>query len=311
MKGIKVIKSLAWWIALAAALAFSLCFALPSFFPSKENTTNKKVISVWNVDTFEGGKGSRTSFLNSVAKQLEKEGDVLFMVSSKTVEGAKLSLQNGELPDLLSFGMGFEVGVSIGKADCWCMGKYALFSKSGVLAEPNASNTVVSCGGENLPLVAAALYGFSGGMTEAKSLQAYVDFLSGKYTYLLGTQRDAQRLIARGVEVNVLPLNGFSDLKQYIAVIHSENKRICEAFIEKLMAEETQRSLSKIGMLSERYRIYDANTPISEALERGDMEFTLPHNATAGKRQTLLSGARRVLAGSENVEFLKKILKGS
>ena len=143
MKIIRFLKGFAWWIAMAAALAFSLCFALPALMDQGQPTPQKTVLTIWNVDTFEGGKGSRTTFLNTVAKELEKDGKSIYMVFSKTLEGLDSAFQKGEMPDMLSFGLGVDVSMK-NQAYCWCMGKYALFSKVGQSVEANSSNTVMS-----------------------------------------------------------------------------------------------------------------------------------------------------------------------
>lgn len=77
------------------------------FFPRQEESEEeeKRVVRVWNVDTFEGGKGSRTAFLKSAAAVLEKEDDsVYYLVSSYTPEGAAAAYEEGIIPDALSFG---------------------------------------------------------------------------------------------------------------------------------------------------------------------------------------------------------------
>ena len=69
-----------------------------------------RVVLIWNVDTFEGGKGSRASFLNRVARLAEQTSDgVYYRVISYTAEGAQSAMAEGNYPDLLSFGIGLQV----------------------------------------------------------------------------------------------------------------------------------------------------------------------------------------------------------
>ena len=91
---------------------------------------------------FEGGKGSRTAFLKSVARELK--GEAYYLVTSYTLEGALSAFAEGDAPDVLSFGVGlsefaerllplpysFAGGELGGKtlAYPWCMGGYYLFS---------------------------------------------------------------------------------------------------------------------------------------------------------------------------------------
>lgn len=307
MKIIKVLKSFAWWIVTVATLAFSVGYALPNLLKKESAKAQKSVVSIWNVDTFEGGKGSRTKFLNEVAKSLEKSGDVIFVVTSKTAEGVKAAFEKGETPDMLSFGVGVEFPKD-GLTYCWCMGKYALFSRSGESAEPTCENTVISVGGQNLSLVAAALGGFSGDVKQESSLQAYVRFLNGDFKYLLGTQRDAQRLISRGVDAKAEPLNAYTDLKQYLTIFSEENEH-CKRFAESLLCEETQKKLTKIGMLSERYEIYGGETPLCQSIEQGKTEYFLPHSLLEADRKELLRLAQEALAGRKDLKILKNFLK--
>ena len=80
-----------------------------AFYPVPQESQGEtaRIVSVWNVDTFEGGKGSRTSFLKRVARLAEKSsGETYYRVISYTVEGARAAMLNGEYPDILSFGVG-------------------------------------------------------------------------------------------------------------------------------------------------------------------------------------------------------------
>ena len=228
------------------------------FLPQKsEKAEARIVVRVWNIDTFEGGKGSRTAFLKSVARELK--GEAFYLVTSYTLEGALSAFAEGDAPDVLSFGVGlsefaerllplpysFAGGELGGKtlAYPWCMGGYYLFSLTGFEGE---GRTALSVGGENLPAVAARLEGIWGEETE--SVAAYTGFLSGKYRYLLGTQRDVCRFQARGVSVQARPLTKYCDLYQYIGILSSEKRDASLAFVEALLSPEVQGRLSQIGM---------------------------------------------------------------
>lgn len=235
-----------------------LAAAVIVFVPQKsEKAEARTVVRVWNIDTFEGGKGSRTAFLKSVARELK--GEAYYLVTSYTPEGALSAFAQGDAPDVLSFGVGlsefaerllplkleFAGGELGGKtlAYPWCMGGYYLFSLTDFEGE---GRTVLSVGGENLPAVAARLEGISGEETE--SVAAYTGFLSGKYRYLLGTQRDVCRFQARGVSVQARPLTKYCDLYQYIGILSSEKRDASLAFVEALLSPEVQGRLSEIGM---------------------------------------------------------------
>ena len=235
-----------------------LAAAVIVLVPQKsEKTEARTVVRVWNIDTFEGGKGSRTAFLKSVARELK--GEAYYLVTSYTPEGALSAFAEGDAPDVLSFGVGlsefaerllplpysFAGGELGGKtlAYPWCMGGYYLFSLTDFEGE---GRTALSVGGENLPAVAASLEGITGEETE--SVAAYTGFLSGKYRYLLGTQRDVCRFQARGVSVQARPLAKYCDLYQYIGILSSEKRDASLTFVEALLSPEVQGRLSQIGM---------------------------------------------------------------
>ena len=235
-----------------------LAAAVIVFVPQKSKEAEARtVVRVWNIDTFEGGKGSRTAFLKSVARELQ--GEAYYLVTSYTLEGALSAFAEGDAPDVLSFGVGlsefaerllplpysFAGGELGGKtlAYPWCMGGYYLFSLTDFEGE---GRTALSVGGENLPAVAARLEGITGEETE--SVAAYTGFLSGKYRYLLGTQRDVCRFQARGVSVQARPLTKYCDLYQYIGILSSEKRDASLAFVEALLSPEVQGRLSQIGM---------------------------------------------------------------
>lgn len=248
--GRMLLRGLPFLLLLAAAVIV--------FVPQKsEKAETRTVVRVWNIDTFEGGKGSRTAFLKSVARELK--GEAYYLVTSYTPEGALSAFAEGDAPDVLSFGVGlsefaerllplkreFAGGELGGKtlAYPWCMGGYYLFSLTDFEGD---GRTVLSVGGENLPAVAARLEGISGEETE--SVAAYTGFLSGKYRYLLGTQRDVCRFQARGVSVQARPLTKYCDLYQYIGILSSEKRDASLAFVEALLSPEVQGRLSQIGM---------------------------------------------------------------
>ena len=235
-----------------------LAAAVIVFVPQKSKEAEARtVVRVWNIDTFEGGKGSRTAFLKSVARELQ--GEAYYLVTSYTLEGALSAFAEGEAPDVLSFGVGlsefaerllplpysFAGGELGGKtlAYPWCMGGYYLFSLTDFEGD---GRTALSVGGENLPAVAARLEGITG--EEAESVAAYTGFLSGKYRYLLGTQRDVCRFQARGISVQARPLTKYCDLYQYIGILSSEKRDASLAFVEALLSPEVQGRLSQIGM---------------------------------------------------------------
>lgn len=287
-----------------------LCFPHENAVQGKGE--EKRVIRVWNVDTFEGGKGSRTAFLKKAAAKAEKSnGGAYYLVSSYTAEGAKQAFSEGDTPDVLSFGVGLSVGAehslplsyrfSGGETEegClavpWCRGGYALFCLQDDFTKQGT--TVISCGGSNLPQVAASLAGING--EECDSLSAYVNFLDGKYDYLLGTQRDLCRFASRGISVYVKPLGEYCDLYQYISLLSAEKRADCTAFLQTLLSEEMQSSLSSIGM-------YPVNGG-TDALSSVKAARTLSVFSSARALDELRSLARKEGEAKNISKYLKSI----
>ena len=227
MKGILrgICRAVPFLLLAAVVLAVSL-------FPRQSAAEGEsvRIVRVWNVDTFEGGKGSRTAFLKRAAELAERgRTGVRYLVTSVTAEGALDALGRGELPDVLSYGGGLsafephclplgERFAGESRALPWCRGEYYLFSLTDDFE--SAGEVAISVGGSNLACSAAYFAGVSGSETE--SLSAYVDFLGGKYRYLLGTQRDKCRFASRGAAVYAKPLTEFCDLYQYVSVLSEE-----------------------------------------------------------------------------------------
>lgn len=298
-----------WWLITCLICAVALWWV----FPREEIKTGEKtvVLSLWNVDTFEGGKGSRTSFLGKVASAYEKQnGDTMIMVSSRTFEGAKAAIEQGELPDMISFGSYFPYLAPIGEPSVWCKGFYVLYSMQEDFSGVELTNTVLSSGGRNQPLVAAALHGFSGSPIVEESTTAYVKFLNGNYTYLLGTQRDTFRFASRGITVYAQAIEEFSDLDQSIAVLKNENKAACEFFIEYLLSEKSQKLLSSIGMFSPYCDVYYADDKIQDALEGIRVGYTVSPFMDDAAALGMKNAATSALNGGDK-EVLKNFLKVS
>ncbi len=244
---------------LAIAAAALLLFLYP--WGRGDAPVKSRVVTVWNVDTFEGGKGSRANLLRKVARNVEKRREgVYYLISSYTAEGAAAAFSEGKYPDLLSFGVGLSDGAEVSLAlpysfaggeisgECravpWCMGGYFLFSLTEDFTQ--AGRCAISVGGSNLGALAAAYAGIGG--EEVESQAAYVGFLSGKYRYLLGTQRDVCRLTARGAAFFSRPLGGYNDLFQYISLLKEVHRDDALAFIEELLSPQTAELLPAIGM---------------------------------------------------------------
>lgn len=231
--------------------------------------TYQGIITVWQIDSFEGGTGSRKQFLLDCGTSFEKKHKgVLIMVTTHTINSAEENFKKGVYPDLISYGVGLDIqNVSKIKTEnplavallgsneygaVWCRGVYCIIENVNYKGKEEFSLTV-SKGNFTNPLVALLdaekVYAVNKVLTP---LDAYVNFVSGNTRYLLGTQRDVVRLNNRGFEYGVEALNGFSDLNQFISVVSKdEQKRFyAEQFVNYLLSDDIQKSLNKIAMFS-------------------------------------------------------------
>ena len=88
---------------------FHSLFAFPESVKGEEKPIKteeyKFVLTLWNIDVFEGGMGSRADFLTARANERTDDG-IIILVKSHTPESVKKSIENGEIPDMVSFGVG-------------------------------------------------------------------------------------------------------------------------------------------------------------------------------------------------------------
>ena len=89
-----------------------LVFAFLPFLHYGVNNLNinkkdyKLILRIWNIDSFEGGKNSRTAFLRKVGLTFSKKyPEVLCMIENQTVEGSNICINKGEIPDIISSGI--------------------------------------------------------------------------------------------------------------------------------------------------------------------------------------------------------------
>lgn len=222
------------------------------------------VINVWQIDSFEGGTGSRTNFLKEISKKFEKQNNGVFInIESITAEKAeKLILSGQKRPDMISYGASVKIDDSLfsklrlqnqinllndaikEKAVPWCMGAYFMIGDSdktkwgndGFIKETKkGSYTVFSVGvperrGHNglmgIVLNVKDDYGILKG-TSQEIFDAYN--YSGKVNRMIGTQRDLYRL--QSLEKRELAKQGdvtflgYTDLFQYISIFNCNNEK--------------------------------------------------------------------------------------
>ncbi len=272
---IKPVKAAAY-LALVFVLAFTPLVAAKKTrtdndFPLKP-TEHERILTLWHVETFEGGVGSRGDFITGRAVEFGKKGRHV-LVKTHTIESAKESLKKGEKPDLVSFGIGADFVVPMAKrvtltvagekvksrAFVWAQGGYFLFRKSG--DETPIKTLTISDGGKNLPLGAANLTGVKYENIETvKSTDAYLKLISGNTDAMLGTQRDIRRFTVKNFAYTATPLEKYNDLYQYVAITTDDEHKLptAKAFAEYLLSEKTAKKISSLYMIPRYFSLTDS-----------------------------------------------------
>lgn len=272
---IKPVKAAAY-LALVFVLAFTPLVAAKKTrtdndFPLKP-TEHERILTLWHVETFEGGVGSRGDFITGRAVEFGKKGRHV-LVKTHAIESAKESLKKGEKPDLVSFGIGADFVVPMAKrvtltiagekvksrAFVWAQGGYFLFRKSG--DETPIKTLTISDGGKNLPLGAANLTDVKYENIETvKSTDAYLKLISGNTDAMLGTQRDIRRFTVKNFAYTATPLEKYNDLYQYVAITTDDEDKLptAKAFAEYLLSEKTAKKISSLYMIPRYFSLTDS-----------------------------------------------------
>ena len=290
-----------------------------------ESTKYKMILTVWNVDTFEGGKGSRSEFLADMGVEFGKKG-VLVIVENHTIESAQTAVNGGQIPDLLSFGVGVDWAVNYAKelpsisykggeiggktyAYPWCMGGYFLISKS----EDNRriDRLIVSQNKFNLPFAVQYFSKIEAGKVEyLEPTKAYTTYLSSdKNSYLIGTQRDIVRLTQRGENFLATPLEEFSDIVQYIAVTTATKEKYedCKNFIGFITSETCQKKIYKIGMM--RVDGVEEESEVFSSFDKAKTSYTVSPFSQSEKIKRIIEEVNCQNKENLNLSAFKNTLK--
>lgn len=255
-----IIRTVFFLLCAAILIATPVLVAFKLSDKDKEKK-NFAVLTLWQIDSFEGGKGSRAGYLQNIGNRFAEEGGCYVNVVALTSAAAIENLAAGAVPDLISYGAGM-CGIETligGKKPytTWAHGGYCFLSvdESADFSDINTENTVVNCGTENLAGAAALLCGIKGAATD-KPTGAYVSLINGNFKYLLGTQRDIYRLKTRGADFKVKAVTEFNDLYQNISVTAKNSEKFFygEKFVDYLM--NCNSELTKLGLMCES-KLYD------------------------------------------------------
>ncbi len=261
-----------------------------------EDKQGQTVITVWHIETFEGGGKSRLDYLKRIVNIMENEDEhVLFMVRAISPEKleAELSVQQ---PDIVSFGFGvgrallsvlspfdttFDVrdelveSGSFGKefyAVPYMVGGYAIFSHENTQSEFHC--------GQNDYINPQNIYS-SLGLNPAKEetqYEAYKSFANNKKVKLLGSSRDLFRVnnlnnIGR-TNAMITPVDTYTDLIQYLGV--TTQNSTTQKFVELALSETQQRTLVEYSLFSSlNHKLYYSG--IYNDMENAILNCTVPN----------------------------------
>ena len=247
-------------ILILIAIIVICVIALPivALFTKKTSSVSEQTmqqLTLWQIDGFEGGKGSRANYLQKCSEKCFKDQKIYLTVTAISADAARINLQAGKVPDLISYPAGF-YGIEnlINSRDfsykTWCNGSYCVLSldENADFSDVNTVNTVVNEGKDNLTQVALTFCGLNGAVCEEPT-NAYLKLISGKNKYLFGTQRDIFRLKARNVSFSIKPITEFNDLFQNISIMTTNNEKYetCKRYIDYLSANSNVGTLGLLG----------------------------------------------------------------
>ncbi len=274
-----------------------LCVAILIFSPflikseSKQKSKDSVILTVWHVDAFEGGRGSRYTFLRNVSMTFSKENQgVYVLVSNFTVEGISSALTEGKVPDVISFGgVGLELDKKAKEINAIVKDggdvngkKYAVsYLKGGYFVIKKGSgegNVILSKSQFTSPEIAYLFSGITNkNYTVKQTSDAYATFLREENSTLIGTQRDVERLTASNEQFTATPIPYYTDLYQYVALTTQSDKNefYARRFINYLLSDKIQNKITSLNMLSvTKSGLYSDNVYLS-ALEKIEIKYTV------------------------------------
>ena len=317
-KPIKIIT----WLILICILCLIVVIPKNSSNALNNDKSYKAVLSIWQIDCFEGGKGSRTAFLRSVSTSFSKKYEgVLTLLTSHTVDSAKKALSEGKIPDIISIGitgvdfsqyqkevgnLTVEGGGILNKKRYfvpWAKGGYFKIKRG------NGKDVIISEGNYNSALIAFALSKYKQKEYKIyKQVDAFNCFLSNKNSTLIGTHRDVVRIRNNQIDCDIEPLGNYCDLYQYAIITSKENAHYSRLFIDYLLSNAVQDKLSNISMLSTvKVGLY-TDDEIFTKIENQKINYTISPFMDTVTIEKLKEIAKDTLKGTKDVEELTKHL---
>lgn len=294
------------FVVLGAIIIAAISVLTPKSGNASVDKNAMTALSVWQIDSFEGGKGSRAGYLKTVGENFAQNTGCYITVTSLTADAARENLKRGTIPDMISYGAGtFGIDENFTGNNAyttWCNGGYCIITldESADFSDVTNENCVVNGGTDNFAKVCAVLCGIGNAVCE-KPTAAYVKLINGNYKYLLGTQRDIFRMRTRGAAYKFKPVTQFNDLYQNISITSTESKKavLSKQFISFLL--EQSGGVTKLGLFAQNCALYDDDLHAMEGLT---YEYTLVAPCSDKFVNEILTAA-----ANNDEEKLKNILK--
>lgn len=299
----KVLSKIKVFAFMAVCVAFFISFLCLYFKKDSAKAVNEATaLTIWQIDSFEGGKGSRADFLQSVGNEFGKKENCYISVVSLSAEAARLNLSKGNVPDILSYGAGtYGIESYVNDFSVWCRGSYCLLTLdiNSEFSDVKNENTVINKGKDNFSGAAALFCGIQNAKIESPT-SAYVKLINGDYKYLLGSQRDIFRLKTREVAFSVKPITAFNDLYQIISkTTKCADTAYAQKYINFLLTK--QDGLNRIGMFGDGVKLYDDELNVLEKL-------TYEHKITYPISETVKNSFDKCILNGD-INMLKELLK--
>ncbi len=290
----------------------------------KEQTVeNGAILSVWQIDSFSGGYGSRTTFLRKVLLGFTKNNpSVSVLVAEHTPSSAQALIDKGVLPNVISYGpcslelqghalklskkgfLGGEVNGDI-YALPFLRGGYFVIEKGGgasevIIPQKEYSSNEVAC---LFSGITASEYKLM------ESEEAFLLFLRSDKATMIGCQREIVRLTARNEDFTYKVIEGYSDLYQYLSITKEDNFDQSKKLVDYLISSAVQSKLQDIKMfsVSEENRYY--NDGCFSDFEKAKITNTLSAFSTKSHLKALKESAVKALNEKGDKGDILKYLK--
>ncbi len=264
------------FILIALTSCYVLMFGLKkarNYEVLKGKDKQQSIITIWHVETFEGGGKARIDYLKNIARSMEKENnEVLFMI--KAIEPEKLESElEVSSPDIISFGFGvgkivlpylnphektFDVRDELITSGSFNKKLYAVPFMVGAYAMFNHSHDATEFHvGQNAYISPINIYKNLNLTPKENESQyeAYKDFVYDKKVQLLGSTRDLFRInnlnrLGR-TSAEISPVESYTDLIQYLGIINSNSTT--QKFLSLALNKIQQNTLVNYSLFSSLY----------------------------------------------------------